>query len=95
MDGDVGGSGIRNPADRDLTAPAIFLPPLQTYQHTVDALFVPEGQLFASVAQTLNDRRAAKRVSIDDRVEKAALLVNGNSEKWIVWCHLNDARRTY
>jgi DNA modification methylase len=81
---------IRNPADLGFDGSRYILPPLQTYQHTVDALFVPECQLFASVAQTLNDRRAAKRVSIDDRVEKAALLVNGNSEKWIVWCHLND-----
>ncbi len=81
---------IRNPDDLGFDGSRYILPPLQTVQHTVDAPFVPEGQLFSLVAQTLNDRRAAKRISIDDRVSKAAALVNGDNEKWIVWCHLND-----
>lgn len=81
---------IRSPADLGFDGSRYILPPLQTHQHTVDAPFVPSDQLFSTVALTLNDRRAAKRVSIEDRVKAAADLVNGSAEKWIVWCHLND-----
>jgi DNA modification methylase len=81
---------IRSPADLGFDGSRYILHPLNTYQHTVDAQFVPSDQLFSTVALTLNDRRAAKRVSIEDRVKAAADLVNGNTEKWIVWCHLND-----
>lgn len=80
---------IRNPVDLGFDGSRYLLPPLQTFQHTVEAPFVPDDQLFPTVALTLNDRRAAKRVSIDDRVKKAADLVNGDTEYWIVWCHLN------
>lgn len=80
---------IRNPGDLGFDGSRYLLPPLQTFQHIVEAPFVPEGQLFQTVALTLNDRRAAKRVSLDDRVKKAADLVNGDTEYWIVWCHLN------
>ena len=81
---------IRNPADLGFDGSRYILPPLQTVQHTVASEFIADGQLFATVAQTLNDRRAAKRTSLTDRVEHAAALVNGNDEKWIVWCHLNS-----
>lgn len=81
---------IRSPADLGFDGSRYIIPPLNTIQHTVAAEFIADGQLFATVAQTLNDRRAAKRVSMTDRVEQAAALVNGNDERWIVWCHLND-----
>jgi len=81
---------IRNPSDLGFDGSRYILPPLKTVQHTVESEFIADGQLFATVAQTLNDRRAAKRSSLTDRVEKAAELVNGNDEKWIVWCHLNS-----
>jgi len=80
---------IRNPDDLGFDGSRYLLPPLQTFQHTVNAPFVPDDQLFSTVALTLNDRRAAKRVSMADRVKAAADLVNGNNEYWIVWCHLN------
>jgi superfamily II DNA or RNA helicase len=80
---------IRSPDDLGFDGSRYLLPPLQTYQHIVDAPFVPEYQLFSTVALTLNDRRAAKRVSMADRVKAAADLVNGNDDYWIVWCHLN------
>jgi hypothetical protein len=48
------------------------------------------GMLFAAEAQTLSERRDARRMSIDDRVNDCARIVNAEaSEPWVVWCDLN------
>ena len=47
------------------------------------------GMLFASEAQTLSERRDARRMSIADRVNDCARIVNADREPWIVWCDLN------
>jgi len=81
---------IRSPADIGFDGSRYILPGLEIHQHTVEAQFIPDGQLFPAIAQTLSDRRAAKRSSLDDRVEIAADIVNSSDESFIIWCHLND-----
>jgi DNA modification methylase len=79
---------IRSPADLGFDASGYDLPPMSIFQHTVDSK-PGEGQLFADIAVTLNERRQAKRDTLDDRCNKVAELVNASDEQWIVWCHLN------
>lgn len=85
---------IRSPADLGFDATEYELPPLNIIEHTVQTAKVTQdtdqGELFAKPAQTLNERRKAKRDSIDERVKVAADLVNNSDESWIVWCFLND-----
>jgi hypothetical protein len=55
----------------------------------------PEDQigqlsLLPTIAQTLNERRQARRSSLRARVKTAAELVNNSNEQWLVWCDLND-----
>ena len=45
--------------------------------------------LFALEAQTLSERRDARRLSIEHRVSECAAAVNGDLQPWIVWCDLN------
>jgi superfamily II DNA or RNA helicase len=46
--------------------------------------------LFAADAQTLSERRDARRASLVDRVESCAAMVNNHaSGSWLVWCDLN------
>jgi hypothetical protein len=40
-------------------------------------------------AMGLNEQRAAKRESMEERVNAVANLVNNSSDPWLVWCHLN------
>lgn len=51
-----------------------------------------DGQMswFPTIARTLNDRRKARRNSLDMRVEAAAELVNRSNSQWLIWCDLND-----
>lgn len=84
------GAVIRSPADLGHDASAYQLPPLNVREHHVEhEAAVPDGQLFASEAQTLMDRRDARRSSLSARVEACAALVNADAEPWVIWCDLN------
>ena len=80
---------IKNPSDLGYDGSRYVLPALHIYDHVVESAPL-DGQLFAGVAQTLSERRQAKRGSLEDRVASVAELVNASDEEWIVWCHLND-----
>jgi hypothetical protein len=81
---------IRNPADLGFDGSRYELPSLNIIEHTVSGGDLMEGQLFAVVAQSLTERRNAKRSSMADRIALAAQIANDASGPVIVWCHLND-----
>jgi superfamily II DNA or RNA helicase len=83
---------IRKPSDIGYDDGNFRLPELNMHHVTVHGK-PTEGFLFAVEAQTLQERRAARRASMEDRVAVAAGLVNGNDEKWLVWCDMNDESR--
>ena len=64
------------------------LPEKYTFEHTVQSK-ATEGSLFAIEATDLNQRRQARKDSLEDRVNKVAEIVNNSSEQFIVWCDLN------
>ncbi|MBP8672390.1 MAG: hypothetical protein KBI08_13695 [Sphingobium sp.] len=84
------GAMIRSPADLGYDASAYNLPSLTIHQHTVEIEHNPEHGLFAMEAQTLAERRKARRDSMAQRVKACADMVNADDEPWIVWCDLND-----
>ena len=83
------GALIRKPSDLGYDDHAYDLPPLRVTQHTVDTNAQTAGMLFAMEAQTLMERRDARRASLDERVRECAALVNADHQPWIVWCDLN------
>jgi hypothetical protein len=84
------GALVRSPADLGFDGSAYNLPPLLVHEHTTETELPTYGQLFASEAQTLSERRQARRLSIDDRIRMCSELVNASTEPWVVWCDLND-----
>lgn len=80
---------IRKPSDLGYEDGDYVLPKLNMQQHTVMTNQPPDGMLFTIEAMTLQERQAARRTSIEDRVNKCAELVNQSSEPWIIWCDLN------
>ena len=84
------GAMVRKPSDLGFDDSAYALPPLHLHEHTVKTEMPLNGMLFAAEAQTLSERRDARRLSVDDRVRECAAIVNGEaSESWVVWCDLN------
>lgn len=85
------GAMVRKPSDLGFDDSRYVLPPLSVHQHTIT---IPDaaqrvGQLFAMEAQSLMERRSARKESAPDRVAACAELVNSNDERWLVWCDLN------
>lgn len=83
------GAMVRSPADLGHDASAYALPSLTVHQHTVELEHNPEHGLFAMEAQTLMERRDARRQSLVERVRACAEIVNASNEPWVVWCDLN------
>lgn len=81
---------IRMPSDIGFSDDGYALPKMNIIEHEIEMAAPMEGQLFAMPAQSLTERRQAKKESVIDRVELAAKLVNDSDESWIIWCHLND-----
>ena len=79
---------VRKPSDLNYDDGAFHLPPLRVHQETVEA-DAWGGFLMPVEALTLQERQAARRDSIDDRVAKCAELVNASDDAWLVWCNLN------
>jgi superfamily II DNA or RNA helicase len=80
---------IRKPSDLGYEDNGFILPPM-----TIEQISVEHEQrgifLFAMEAQTLQERIAARRESVSDRVKKCAELVNASTEHWLIWCNLNS-----
>ena len=83
------GALIRRPSDLGFDDGLYALPPLHMHEHTVGTEMPTNGMLFASEAQTLSERRDARRQSLADRVADCASIVNADAEPWVVWCDLN------
>lgn len=80
---------IRQPSDLGYDDGKFRLPELLMEQVAVEGHWNADGVLFQVEAQTLNERRDARRSSLGERVAACADLVNSIDEPWIVWCDLN------
>ena len=83
------GAMVRSPSDLGHDASVYALPPLNIHQHTVETAHNPAHGLFPLEAQTLMERRTARRSSLVERVRACARLVNSDFQPWVVWCDLN------
>ena len=81
---------MRKPSDIGGEDGRFILPPLTVKQSVVESKNPTDGYLFAVEAQTLQERRSARKASIDERIAEAARIVAEKpDEPWIVWCDLN------
>jgi hypothetical protein len=81
---------IRKPSDIGYADFGYDLPAMKRIQITIPADEPNEGYLIPIEASTLQERRSARRVTIDARVQSCADIVNADPAQWIVWCGLND-----
>lgn len=80
---------IRKPSDLGFDDAAYDLPALHIHEHIIEVDRPAPGQLFALPAIGLNEQRAAKRESMDERVTALSAVVNQSTDPWLVWCHMN------
>lgn len=80
---------IRLPSDLGFDDAGYILPALHTHEHLVPSDYGDD--MFTSIAQSLTERRAAKKETLEARCAKVAELVAAEpDEPWLIWCHTND-----
>ena len=81
---------MRKPSDLGYSDEGFTLPELIIHQITVKVDRPTDGFLFPLEASTLQDRLAARRDTIEDRVADCAKVVNGTDSPFLIWCNLNS-----
>jgi superfamily II DNA or RNA helicase len=79
---------MQKPSDLGYSDDGFSLPPLNIIQHTSSG-HIDEGFLVPVMANTLQERAAARRESIGERVEIAASIANATNGQVLVWCDMN------
>jgi hypothetical protein len=82
---------LRQPSDLGYPNDGYDLPPLRQQSHTVAVEYEPSldtGLLFPMEARTMQERLAARRGSIEERVALAASITPAD-RPFVWWCHLN------
>lgn len=80
---------VRKPSDLGCDDGAFSLPSLTIRQEVVHAEWKPEGMLFNAGLGGINDRREARRETMEARIARSAEIINASEEQWLVWCGLN------
>ena len=83
---------LRKPSDLGYDNAGYDLPPLNYHQHTVGVEYAPSldtGLLFPMEARTLQERIAARRDSVSERVTLAASMTPAD-RSFVWWCNLNS-----
>jgi len=82
---------VKKPSDLGYPDGAFTLPHLNIIDIVVDPDHSKATDtLFIMDAQTLQERQAARRNTVQERAEKAAEIINGSDEPWLIWCDRND-----
>jgi superfamily II DNA or RNA helicase len=79
-----------NPADLDYDETGFKLPPLNIEEIIIKANKIQDGYLFQTDANTLQERRNARRLSLNERTEMASAIVNNSNDIHLCWCDLNS-----
>ena len=86
---------INKPSDIGYEDGDFILPPLHYHEHILHVEKPSEGMLFAMPAESMSERLAARRSTIDERVEKAVEIVAKDPEEtWLLWSNMNRESET-
>ncbi len=80
---------LRKPSDLGYDDNGFTLPEIE-YIPIVVKGEVADGYLVPVDAQTMTERRAARRASLGTRVQEAAGLADESDDAWVFWCDLNS-----
>lgn len=75
---------IKKPSDLGFSDEGYVLPGLEIHEVVVPSVHKPVD------TTGLSGRNEARKLSVNERVEAAAKIVNGSSGPWVVWCNLNE-----
>jgi DNA modification methylase len=84
---------ISKPSDIGFDDTGYDLPPLNLQTITVEvdhSKGAAEGELFRHATLSATTMHSDMRLTVNNRVERLADLVNSSDESWLVWCNTNE-----
>lgn len=79
---------FNSPLDLGYSGDGYELPALNIHRVITESE-IRENELLVTPASTLDERRAARKDSMDERTDRAAALAD-NDDQWLLWCDYND-----
>ena len=79
---------VRRPSDIGGSDDKMILPPLHVRETIVKASKPLPGNLFVRPAETLEEQRRERRMTLEERCEAVSVLVD-HDRPAVAWCHLN------
>lgn len=79
---------VRKPSDIGFPDDGFVLPPLRMHEHLIESRAL-DGYLFPMDALTLQEQRAERRETIEDRCAQVAAIANADQSPFLAWCSLN------
>lgn len=81
---------LRKPSDLGYKDDSFILPPLNMHEIIVDVDHTTaQNNLFLMDAITLQERQQARRNSVKERCQMAAIIANSSDEPCLIWCDRN------
>jgi superfamily II DNA or RNA helicase len=80
---------LSKPSELGYDDNGFILPQLNIIEHVIEFGKPLEGCLFAQKAETLQERRQARRESINEKIAKIKEIIT-QDEPWLIWCDLNN-----
>jgi len=81
---------MRKPSDAGYDDGPFVLPELIYHEHIIQVDTPTEGMLFAMPAESLSERLASRRSTVEDRAKRVKEIVDREpDETWLVWTNLN------
>lgn len=80
---------MRKPSDIGYDDGDFILPPLNIIEHCIKYTGKKKG-FITPLAQSLMERKQARKESLEERISLTAELINNSNETWLVWCNLNS-----
>lgn len=80
---------FNSPKDLGYEGKGYDLPPLNIHK-VITECEIRGGEMLVMLANTLEERRNARKDSAEDRTDRAAALANNDDSQWLLWCDYND-----
>lgn len=80
---------VRNPKDLGYSNDGFDLPDLNIVEHVVETP-VGDYELIQTRAETLSERREARKKYMADRIAESRRLTDETPEQYLIWCDFND-----
>lgn len=80
---------LSKPSDLGYDDNGFILPKLKIHNHVVKGIKLNNDALFELGASTLDERRMARKGSVNQRIEKCISILDKTKEKSIIWCDYN------